>query len=269
MRGLARRLYRARLHRGAQDYPAADLGRSAVVFAPHPDDETLGCGGTVLRKKAAGAKVHIVLMTDGSSAFPGLIIPEELTKLRYAELIEAAGALGIGKEDVFFLGFKDGQLNQHEPAATEKVAEMLGREPPAEIYVPYYSDGPPDHEATTRAVLAAAARAVPQATIFEYPVWYWYHWPIVPAQGGVRGKLGQVRGGVGISRRGFRDFRCRVAVADLLERKRAALNQHHTQMEKLVNDPKWHTLPSVADGAWLECFFQPYEVFYRHAVNTG
>src|SRR5262249_20594979 len=137
-----------------------------------------------------------------------------------------------------------------------------------EIYVPYFSDGPPDHEATTRAVLAAAVQAVPHATVYEYPVWYWYHWPIIPAAGGVRGKLGQVRSGIGIGRRGLRDFCCRVPIADLRDRKRAALNQHRSQMEQLVKDPAWHTLPSVADGAWLECFFQPFEVFYRHPVKS-
>ena len=39
--------------------------RAAMVFAPHPDDETLGCGGTVVKLRRAGVDVHIVFMTDG------------------------------------------------------------------------------------------------------------------------------------------------------------------------------------------------------------
>ena len=51
----------ARMTTGAQDYPAGELSRSAIVFSPHFDDETLGCGGLICKLVAAGAPVDAVL----------------------------------------------------------------------------------------------------------------------------------------------------------------------------------------------------------------
>lgn len=266
MRRLARWLYRSLIHARCQEVTTDELRRPALVFAPHPDDETLGCGGTILRKRSAGARVQIVLMTDGSSAFPGLIAPEELTRLRYAELLEAAATLEVSEDDVFFLHFKDGQLSEHITEATDRVAELLTREKPAEIYVPYHLDPPPDHQATTQIALAAARRVLPGVIVYEYPVWFWYHWPIIPADAGLRGQYRSARDGLRRGRHSAREFRCVVPMAELRELKRRALDCHRTQMVQLVPDPNWKTLPSVADGAWLECFFQGREVFYRHGL---
>jgi LmbE family N-acetylglucosaminyl deacetylase len=47
-----------------------------VVFSPHPDDETLGCGSTIIKKKRLGADVTIVFMTDGSKSHPHFIFRE-------------------------------------------------------------------------------------------------------------------------------------------------------------------------------------------------
>jgi len=49
----------------ARDDTATSAARSALVLAPHPDDETLGCGATILRKRAAGTPVHVLIVTDG------------------------------------------------------------------------------------------------------------------------------------------------------------------------------------------------------------
>ena len=40
-------------------------GGPVIVVAPHPDDETLGCGATIMQKLAAGTPVHVVIATDG------------------------------------------------------------------------------------------------------------------------------------------------------------------------------------------------------------
>src|SRR5687768_6580034 len=56
-------LLRSVMERLATPLGEEELGRSAMVFAPHPDDETLGCGGTILQKRRAGASMRIVFMT--------------------------------------------------------------------------------------------------------------------------------------------------------------------------------------------------------------
>ncbi len=55
---------------GSTEIPTRELARSALVFSPHPDDECLGCGGTIIRKKQAGSTVKIVHLTDGSRSHP-------------------------------------------------------------------------------------------------------------------------------------------------------------------------------------------------------
>ena len=60
----------------------SDLAASAIVFSPHQDDETLGCGGTIARKKEAGAEVKVVFMTDGSLSHHRFIAQDELIELR-------------------------------------------------------------------------------------------------------------------------------------------------------------------------------------------
>ena len=55
---ICRRALHARLVRAAAHMADCDLEKSAVVFAPHPDDETLGCGGTIALKVRAGAEVN-------------------------------------------------------------------------------------------------------------------------------------------------------------------------------------------------------------------
>src|SRR5207248_577693 len=68
LQSLARRILRAIQARRLREWRADELGRSAIVFAPHQDDEVLGCGGTIVRKLRAGADVTVVFLTDGSAA---------------------------------------------------------------------------------------------------------------------------------------------------------------------------------------------------------
>jgi LmbE family N-acetylglucosaminyl deacetylase len=241
-----------------------ELGQSAVVFAPHPDDETLGCGGTILRKRQAGANVRIVFVTDGSQSHAKLMAPDELRSLRANEAVAAAQALGVGEKEVVLLGLPDGRLGEHEAEGIEKVTEVLWHDPPAAVFVPYHQDGPPDHLATTRIVLAALRACGHDATVYEYPVWFWYHWPWAPLEGRGRALLRELRESAKRGRSLVRDFRCSVRVGDVLERKRAALAQHRSQVERFQPDPSWLTLGDIAGGEFLECFFQEREIFHRH-----
>ena len=101
--GLYQRILRHRSKRCAPE----ELQKSAVVIAPHFDDETLGCGGTVLQKRRAGAEIAIVFMTDGSTSHAQQISPDELRRLRAAEGLAAAKALGLGQQDVYHLAFAE------------------------------------------------------------------------------------------------------------------------------------------------------------------
>ena len=96
----ARRFYRRVMNRIMSELDQNALGRSAVVFSPHFDDETLGCGGTILKKKRAGADVKIVFMTDGSKSHRHLISENELKAIRASEGLAASSSLGLSACDI-------------------------------------------------------------------------------------------------------------------------------------------------------------------------
>jgi LmbE family N-acetylglucosaminyl deacetylase len=140
------------------------MNKQIIVFAPHPDDETLGCGGTIAKRLDEGYEVLVVVMTDGRHSFvKGLGIaldptPEELKEIRRDEVKRATRTLGVPEGDLLFLDFVDGTLAENEAEAQEKVMELLREKVPSEIYFPYEKDGHPDHLATNRAVVNAVTQ---------------------------------------------------------------------------------------------------------------
>src|ERR1700748_634659 len=116
-----RRLARSLLGHAARQVPDSELGRRALVFSPHPDDESLGCGGTILKKKRAGATVKLVHVSDGGGSTT-LIPRDQLTAMRKQESLNAGRVLGV--DDIYFLEFPDGHLGEHMPAAVERVADL-------------------------------------------------------------------------------------------------------------------------------------------------
>lgn len=138
-----------------------DLNKRILVFAPHPDDETWGCGGTIAKKLREGYEVIIVVMTDGRNAFSQMLgihsdpTADELKEIRKKETIRSAKILGVPERNVVFLEFEDGKLGENAyigGEAEEKVVEMLRKHQPTEVYFPYERDYHPDHRATNRIV---------------------------------------------------------------------------------------------------------------------
>jgi LmbE family N-acetylglucosaminyl deacetylase len=251
-------------------YEADRLGQTSMVFSPHQDDETLGCGGTILRKKQAGAELQIVFMTDGCSSHAHLMLETELRAIRMQEAIAAAQMLGVEQENVLFLGFKDGTLHQQRERAIEKVSNLLQGYRPQEIFIPYYREAPSDHSVTTWIVLSALKAHPLNVTIYEYPIWFWRHFPIISLTGNLRENLSVLKNSVISANFGLNlltDFQCAMYIEDLLEIKRAALEKHRSQMQRLLSTPAWQTLEDVSRGEFLECFFQRYEIFRRYIVS--
>jgi LmbE family N-acetylglucosaminyl deacetylase len=167
--------------------------------------------------------------------------------------------------DVHFLALEDGRLSAYREAAVHKTVALLRRYRPEEVYIPYHREPPADHRATTAIVYAALKEAGHGAAVYEYPIWFWHHWPWVPLWPQTARELRQVARNSLVNRFGWRlltDFQRLVPIGDLLARKREALNQHQSQMQQLRPDPRWLTLADVSDGEFLACFFQEYEIFH-------
>lgn len=140
------------------------MNKQIIVFAPHPDDETLGCGGTIAKRLDEGYEVLVVVMTDGRHSFSkGLGIssdptPEELKEIRRTEVKRATRILGVPERNLLLWDFVDGSLDENETEAQERVMRLLRERAPSEIYYPYEKDGHPDHRATNRIVANAVAK---------------------------------------------------------------------------------------------------------------
>lgn len=262
-----RRLYRRLLYGMANEIKKEDLQRSAVVFSPHFDDETLGCGGTIIRKKNAGANVTIVFMTDGSKSHSDYVSENELKKIRVDESIAAARALGLEACNVVMLGFEETKLMEHARPATQRVVELIHEQQPLDIFVPYHEDPQNDHLATNRIVKAALLRHTKHVTLYEYPVWYWQQWPWVSVRHQRRRQI--LKEAVLSGLRFVGEFRTRVSIADHLVDKRAALEQYRSQMTRLNSSPSWPILGDVSNGEFLECFLQDYELFSKRLFFYG
>jgi LmbE family N-acetylglucosaminyl deacetylase len=242
-----------------------------IVFAPHQDDETLGCGGTILQKVNAGQELVVVFMTDGSTSHANFLPVSELIETRKLEAMEACKVLGVPESRVHFLGFPDGFLFREQQMAIERVKMILGDLSPDEIFVPSRLDGTPDHVATNRIVHQAIKNTCLGCIVYEYPIWYWLHWPWISIFDLDRYFIKMwlahsLKTGFGFS--AHRYFNTSVEVTDVLEIKKNALYKHQTQMIKPENRVDWPVLGEIAQGDFLNCFFQDREYFFSYATAS-
>jgi LmbE family N-acetylglucosaminyl deacetylase len=244
---------------------AQDLSQTAraIVFAPHPDDEVLGCGGMIALKAIAGADVQVVVMTDGRTSHARFVEAPTLIQMRRLEALEAGEHLGLNPSAYTFLDFEDQRLHQHAEQAHQRVVEMLQRFNPQQVFVPHRRDRLADHEATFRIVVAALRTYKGRVTVLEYPVWLWNTWPWT---GGWRRDDPRLVRVQRLLRDGFElAFGCstRVDIRSVLQQKVDALHAYRSQMQRPQDTPHWPILSDVSDGAFLARFLTGWEVFRR------
>lgn len=241
----------------AREPAGAFLRARTLVFAPHQDDEVLGCGGTLLRKIEAGAAVQIAFMTDGSASHRGLVGPAELAALRREEALAAARALGVPSDRVTFLDFPDDDLGRHRGRAVAAAQRVIGSFGPQDVMVPHARDRLPDHVATYDVVTEALRSLGLRVRLLEYPVWLWHSWPWSAGPVPSSGRLGALRDCWDL----VAGCRTRVDIRPVLERKRAALAAHVSQVSRPQGGDAWPVLADVSGGEWLERFFTGHERF--------
>lgn len=166
----------------ADRLPVADLATlvgegGVVVVAPHPDDESLGCGGLIAEARRLGRPVRLVVVSDGcgSHTHSALYPPERLRALREDETRRAVSELGMAPEDVAFLRLPDAHVPSDGPAAqaaAEAVAEAARACGAGAVFVTWRHDPHCDHRASA-AIVALARPRLGAARLYEYPVWGW------------------------------------------------------------------------------------------------
>lgn len=219
---------------------------SVLVAAPHPDDESLGCGGLLALCAQSGIPTHVVVMTDGSRSHPhSLSYPAaRLAAVREDETRAALAELGLPAAWVTFLRHPDGALPLVDTPFFKKTAArlhaMLLALAPATLFVPWRRDPHCDHEATWQ-LFRQAIQSLPQPPRWlEYPIWAWPH-----AESGIAPQAGEVRA-------------WRLDITPVLARKEKAIARHRSQTGTLIHDdPSGFTL----EPAMLAYFAQPWELF--------
>jgi len=221
------------------DATRATARRSCLVLAPHPDDETFGCGVTIMRKVDAGTPVQVAVVTDGSTYPPHKSAADNIAT-RDAELHAACKSLGLDDRSVVHLSFPETQLHLAGDALVDAVADLVKSCSPDDVLVTSEADPHSDHaalgEATRRALAGTSVR------LCVYPIWQWER------------PLSWVRTLQGSSRPE------RICTAGYLERKRKAIDAYVSQLSaaaggELTDD--YGLTPS-----FIRRFMGAYEVFF-------
>ena len=213
-----------------------------IVLAPHPDDESSGCGGLIAACVAAGRPPTVLILTDGTGSHPrsAAYPPNRLRTLRQQEAIVAVAALGLAADHIHFLDQKDAAAPTEGPAFDAVVAMILRVAPPAlttAILAPWRHDPHCDHEAA--ALVAEHVAALRNLRLVSYPVW---GWTLPPAT-----EIDE------LPRAGWR-----LDIARHLPTKRRAIGAHRSQDGGLItDDPTGFQLPPNL----LSVFDRPFETF--------
>ncbi len=234
------------LHDRFRALPFGTLDRivpgTALVLAPHPDDESLGCGGLIAEACVAGRPPLVVVATDGAGSHPNSAVwpAPRLRERREAETRDAVACLGLPPDRLAFLRLPDTRAPR-EGQAFEQVVDRLAALAASHrcdtILAPWRHDPHCDHEAAWHIADALAARQ--ELRLLAYPVWGWLIPPDTlldaPAPEGWR-----------------------LPIAAHLPAKARAIRSHQTQYGTLIDDdPDGFRLPL----ALLSVFEAPFEVF--------
>lgn len=119
--------------------------RSVLVIAPHYDDEVLGCGGLLIQLIAAGARVRVLFLSDGSGGDEVVQGRDDYARRRSAEAHEVAGLFGF--ESIDELGVRDGSLGAHRDVIAAGIRRALDAYRPDLLLVPSPTEITTDHQA--------------------------------------------------------------------------------------------------------------------------
>jgi len=150
-----------------------------LVFAPHPDDDVLGCGGSIIKHIKYGHAVSTVFLTSGESG-DSRIPKDKLANIREVEATNASSILGV--RDISFLHLSDGFVSYNRESIIA-ISEIIRDKKPYIVYIPHKHDAHKDHQVTYELVMEAITKASSHAfqelseepwsvgTIFAYEVW--------------------------------------------------------------------------------------------------
>ena len=142
------------------------MANSVLVVAAHPDDEVLGCGGTIARHAEAGDQVHVLIVAEGATSRLQQRdrgeARDELSAL--AQAAQKAGTI-LGAAGVELLDYPDNRLDSLDRLDLIKCIELrIERHQPSVVYVHHAGDVNVDHRRLHEAVITAC-RPIPGQSV--------------------------------------------------------------------------------------------------------
>ncbi|MEO8072394.1 MAG: PIG-L deacetylase family protein [Acidobacteriota bacterium] len=215
-----------------------------LIVAPHPDDESLGCGGAIALLRSFNVEVEVLVLSDGTLSHPNSVkFPaEKLRDLRENEMLDALKILGVNKENTTFFRYKDRSVpDKNSVQAVAQCAEYLAWTKPQTILVPWRRDPHPDHRAAY-SLLKAANKA---AKMIEYPIWLW---EIAESEDAPK----------------FVEIDAfRLDITSVISQKQLAINAHQSQTTDLIDDDPhgFRLTPDI-----LANFAENWEVYLKEKI---
>ena len=150
----------------------AYAGENVLVLSPHPDDEIIGCGGTLIKMLKEGSKVSVVQLTDGSNSGALRDFPEHMRKI--IRLNEAkVVAENLGFTELVFFNEGDSHLTCTKDTV-KKLSDIVNRLHPKAIFIPFINDIHPDHS-TANQILSKSLESshlnLKDVNVLSYEVW--------------------------------------------------------------------------------------------------
>lgn len=130
-------------------------GRSVLVVAAHPDDDVLGCGGTIARYRAAGAQIHVGFLADGVSSRSDDGVPDPEALRRRRDAAKRACEI-LGEVSVSFGDLPDNRMDTVPLLTTaQEVEALVDEHRPDTVLTHHAGDLNIDHRLTHQAVVTA------------------------------------------------------------------------------------------------------------------
>lgn len=152
--------------------PAPPVDGPVLVIAAHPDDEVIGCGGTLACHARRGDRLTGVYLSHGEDlGAPAGWSRETRSQRRMSEGIAAARGLGLGVWH--FFAAPDRAVAEHVDSLAPRLAAVLRDCDPAGIYLPHRRDADPDHQAVATILERACREWQPSqpVRVAQYEVW--------------------------------------------------------------------------------------------------
>ncbi|MEH1907069.1 PIG-L deacetylase family protein [Nostoc sp.] len=146
-----------------------------LIVAPHPDDETLGCGGAIALLRSLNCHVQVLVISDGTLSHPRSqkYPADRLKALRETETLSALKLLGVEVNHVTFLRMQDGSIPTQYESAVGSCCAYITEIAPQIIFLPWRYDPHADHRATWKLIHAVLDDLRLSPRLIEYPIWDW------------------------------------------------------------------------------------------------